>query len=284
LRLENVEVVAKAPRKPKHYECLEYDSKHPVVAGKLWHSSATGVAMCGAKRHGKPAWDEDPDKWYHCPYPCSPFRCKNHAKNALPPVERILRNKHFPVHLEERAMHALTDPQLTSLRGEIALQKSRLDEIALLLDKIPPQDIVIRADGEPETYDRFGAIRKGLWKEHDEIQAELVRLCAAENRRDADLQSNLNSREAYLLVAAMHGAVEEIVNEVFKRIGGVADALKSEFPDAPELVVSTAGLKQLIHTRFAALMHIAHDKAPTLPGAAEFDESPRILQDLRDAS
>jgi hypothetical protein len=93
----------------------------------------------------------------------------------------------------------MEDPELLSLRSEVALVDARLGELAASLPESPDE------------------VDRKTWGQLLGLIEQRRRLCDTERRREADLQLHMTANQALALVMALQTAVVECVSNLRER-------------------------------------------------------------------
>lgn len=99
------------------------------------------------------------------------------------PIKHGKRSKLIPKGIDAAVERILKDPELLSLNEEIAVVRARLEIV---------REKVRTAEREKQDLTQF-------WPEWNELVDQLMKLTAAENKRQAQLASSLNAKEANVL-------------------------------------------------------------------------------------
>jgi hypothetical protein len=144
--------------------------------------------------------------------------------------------RHLPRAMGAAYKAALADPDYTCLRGELALQTARLDDLLAQLAReegpawttlVLALDLLQLARSKGEVIDAAlatldGLIRSGaacartrteLWGEVRALMVEKGRLAAAESKRLADLHGTITVEQALLFGRALLSAAAEVVTD-----------------------------------------------------------------------
>jgi hypothetical protein len=144
--------------------------------------------------------------------------------------------RHLPRQMAGAYKAALADPDYTCLRGELALQTARLDDLLAQLAReegpawttlVLALDILQLARTKGEVIDaalatldhliRSGAAcartRTELWSEVRALVVEKARVSAAESKRLADLSGTVTVEQALLWARALLAAAREVVTD-----------------------------------------------------------------------
>jgi hypothetical protein len=188
--------------------------------------------ICGAlgRRSGKPCQ-------------CAPMangRCDKHGGLSLsgiasPRFKHGRYSKYMPAGLRAKYKAALADPRLTSLKDELAIQTTRLNQLferldgaAVSLDALLAGIAEVRraaeqGSGLPEAIDRLEQLategqaaqrrEAAVWAEVRAVITEKTSTAAAEVRRRAQLKAYLPAEEAISFVEAALRAISDIVHD-----------------------------------------------------------------------
>lgn len=161
------------------------------------------------------------------------LRCKHHGGASTgPPIKHGRRSKYLPLNLQELVEEALADPDLTSVREDIALVDAMLSDHTQQLEDVTGaafwrraqqataryHDAAADPDGDPEGAlgALFGVIDEGA-KEAEKVGLVLRlveqrrKLSETEAKRLGILNQYITAREANVLVAALIAAVNRHV-------------------------------------------------------------------------
>lgn len=202
--------------------------------------------------------------------------CGNHggarpAGIASPLIVTGRHSKYLPTNLSDRYHEALADPELTSIRSEIAVLDSRFSSLleklqgtesaeawATIATKIPRLvDLLDRGDLDEAKVlvdELAGIVRTGLtdfstWREIYAVTDQKARLTEIERKQKIELDQFVPIEKVYLLVMALISLVRENVKDedVLRRISRgigrmVGDSSEARVRALPERSEVTPGV------------------------------------------
>jgi hypothetical protein len=241
--MPNSHFQALEPDEPKgadHGEPRADEMSVVVVDGepKYWKRDDNGERACGAKRS---SWDDDFKR-------CSRYgnldndnyRCQQHGGTtprglASPHFQHGGYSQYLPDNLGDRMDEFMADPNIASMRKELALLGTRLSSKLEEIDKGPSRDIwdqleeavdTLEAarnrgdgDGVSVALDRIvGLVREGadeqeVWEDVFEIVEQRRKLAETENKRMKQSSNTLTVEEARMLVEFITGTVTDILDQ-----------------------------------------------------------------------
>lgn len=188
-------------------------------------------------------------------------RCRNHGGASLkgiasPTIKHGRYSKYLPDALADRYREARSDPELLSLRDDVALVDTRLTELVQKLDTGENRDLwsalqatyqtLTRARAEGKTRDMAqaliamgGLIESGaeqgvLWDEIGRVLEQRRKLVESEHKRLVEMRQMITVERAMILVTALVNAVAKRVSDRttinaiaadFREIVGEGDSL-----------------------------------------------------------
>lgn len=124
--------------------------------------------------------------------------CPTHGGNPRS-GSHIVTGKHskFIPKLDKAIAELMEDPELTGLRKEIAVirfrQAETFDKLRIAVDQ--------------------GLSHEAIDKEWDDLAKKATELTVAENKRQAQLASNMNARQANVLRAVLIAVLQDVVRD-----------------------------------------------------------------------
>jgi hypothetical protein len=167
-------------------------------------------------------------------------KCHMHGGKSLkgiasPSLKHGRRSKYMPKYLLERYQEALHDPELLSLKSDLALTETRINE---LLARLDAGDSVARWQAVKETLERLDAAARvpdakaliihlndmnqlvkagvgdaGLWEELFATQEHKRKLLATQSRVLLDTQQVMTSEQVMLLATAWLDSIRRHIND-----------------------------------------------------------------------
>lgn len=113
------------------------------------------------------------------------------------PITTGTKSKYLPKNLDKSLREFMEDPELTGLRKEIAAVCYRQEQVLESLKLAEAQKVST----------------KPFWDKWDELAAKKTSLTVAENKRQAQLASNLNARQANVLRAVLISVLVDVCRD-----------------------------------------------------------------------
>jgi hypothetical protein len=113
------------------------------------------------------------------------------------PITTGERSKFIPKNLEQSLKDFMEDPELTGLRKEIAAVCYRQEQVLESIKLAEAQKVST----------------KPFWEKWDELAQKKTSLTVAENKRQAQLASNLNARQANVLRAVLISVLVDVCRD-----------------------------------------------------------------------
>jgi hypothetical protein len=166
--------------------------------------------------------------------------CRKHGGKtprgwANPNTKHGRYSKDLPTRLAGKYKQALTDPELLSIRSDIALLDTRISELVASVDEDPVGNIwgqvrkaynqindailtkdsgkIISAMHNLDTITQAGFADFQTWDEIRKLLQERARLVSAESKRLNDAQLTITAERAMLLITAIASVVMEHVTD-----------------------------------------------------------------------
>lgn len=181
---------------------------------------------------------------------CTIHGGKSLAGVAAPSIRHGRYSRHLPERLLERYTDAANDPELLSIREDVALLESRLAELLERVDAGGTTDLWVELEDAWDSYQRkrgskdadtarhevdriikLGGRDALAWSEIVAVIEQKRKLSESERKRLVDMQQLVTTNEAMLFVAA------------------IVDAVRRHVSDRDTLAAISADIARLTHVR-----------------------------------